>query len=121
MAAEPDAAAEAEAKRKKADEEEGNVGVSDATAMQVVADGFSINSMNMRNAQNGRVLWESGTWGREMFEQEMDAHVPRAILSCKAVSREINFTSASEMKAFRLVQKVFFQVGGAEIMPSRTR
>ena len=41
----------------------------------------------------------------------MDAHVPRSILKCKAVSREINFTSVQEMKAFRLVQKVFFQVG----------
>jgi len=103
------AAAEAEAKRKKADEDEGNVGTSESAEMQAVASGFTINSMNMRNAQNGRVMWESGTWGREMFEQEMDAHVPRSILKCKAVSREINFTSLHEMKEFRLVQKVFFQ------------
>ena len=34
------------------------------------------------------------------------AHIPKEILECRAVSREINFTSREQMTAFRLVQRV---------------
>ena len=37
------------------------------------------------------------------------ARVPADILKCRAVSREINFTSVEEMSNFRLEQRVFFQ------------
>ncbi|RHY27139.1 hypothetical protein DYB32_007017 [Aphanomyces invadans] len=36
------------------------------------------------------------------------AVVPKAILQCSSVSREINFSSTEEIKAFRLEQRVFF-------------
>jgi retinal rod rhodopsin-sensitive cGMP 3',5'-cyclic phosphodiesterase subunit delta len=35
--------------------------------------------------------------------------VPADILKCRAVSREISFTSVEEMTNFRLEQRVFFQ------------
>ena len=74
-----------------------------------VKEGFSINSMNMRDALTGELQWESGTWdSRELFESTyvVDAQVPCAILACKAVSREINFSSTEEIRNFRLEQKV---------------
>ena len=37
------------------------------------------------------------------------ARVPKKILKCKAVSREINFTSKEEMAKFRLEQRVLFK------------
>ena len=37
------------------------------------------------------------------------ARVPKKILKCKAVSREINFSSNEEMKQFRLEQRVLFK------------
>lgn len=37
------------------------------------------------------------------------ARVPKKILKCKAVSREINFSSQEEMNKFRLEQKVLFK------------
>jgi hypothetical protein len=37
------------------------------------------------------------------------ARVPKKILKCKAVSREINFSSNEEMKKFRLEQRVLFK------------
>jgi hypothetical protein len=37
------------------------------------------------------------------------ARIPAEILGCRAVSREINFTSREEMRNFRLEQRVFFQ------------
>ncbi|XP_061308263.1 retinal rod rhodopsin-sensitive cGMP 3',5'-cyclic phosphodiesterase subunit delta isoform X1 [Pezoporus flaviventris] len=37
------------------------------------------------------------------------ARVPKKILKCKAVSRELNFSSAEQMEKFRLEQKVYFK------------
>ena len=42
-------------------------------------------------------------------ERELEARIPADILACPAVSREINFTSASSMEKFRLEQRIFFQ------------
>ena len=39
----------------------------------------------------------------------LSARVPKKILKCKAVSREINFTSAELLKNLRLEQKVQFK------------
>jgi retinal rod rhodopsin-sensitive cGMP 3',5'-cyclic phosphodiesterase subunit delta len=67
--------------------------------------GFRINSMTMRDALTGELHWASDT---EFSEGEAEAHLSRAILTCKAVSREINFTSAEEIAAFRLEQRILF-------------
>ena len=40
---------------------------------------------------------------------EHEARVPKRILKCRAVSREINFSSQEEMKQFRLEQRVYFK------------
>lgn len=37
------------------------------------------------------------------------ARVPKKILKCKSVSREINFSSKEAMEKFRLEQKVYFK------------
>ena len=37
------------------------------------------------------------------------ARVPKKILKCRAVSREVNFSSIESMDKFRLEQKVFFK------------
>lgn len=45
--------------------------------------------------------------GKDMYHHELKATVPRRILECPAVSREINFTSQEEIRQFRLEQRVF--------------
>ena len=100
-----DEGVEAEWKRKATD---GNAGIVEV-ANGRVARGFRMNWMNMRNALTGELLWESGSWGQRMFNEELRAHVPASILSCRAVARELNFSSAEEMQHFRLEQRVFFQ------------
>ena len=40
---------------------------------------------------------------------EHEARVPKRILKCRAVSREINFSSKEEMNEFRLEQRVYFK------------
>ena len=46
---------------------------------------------------------------RSVPDMEHEAHVPKKILRCCAVSREINFSTAEPMERFRLEQKVLFK------------
>ena len=46
---------------------------------------------------------------RSSPDVEHEARVPKRILKCRAVSREINFSSEEEMKQFRLEQRVYFK------------
>ena len=44
------------------------------------------------------MMWESpADWVEKFFTEELEAHVPREILSCKEVSREVNFSSVEKM------------------------
>eukprot|EP00600_Ochromonadales_sp_CCMP1393_P012507 CAMPEP_0175004842 /NCGR_PEP_ID=MMETSP0005-20121125/4985_1 /TAXON_ID=420556 /ORGANISM="Ochromonas sp., Strain CCMP1393" /LENGTH=244 /DNA_ID=CAMNT_0016260027 /DNA_START=3 /DNA_END=737 /DNA_ORIENTATION=- len=73
------------------------------------AKGFNINSMNMRDATNGRLMWRSTNWDpNEMFVHEVQEQITKDILQCRAVSREIVFSSALRMDNFRLEQRVYF-------------
>lgn len=47
---------------------------------------------------------------RSIPDMEHEARVPKKILKCRAVSREINFSSVEQMQKFRLEQKVLFKV-----------
>lgn len=73
-----------------------------------IMDGFHLNWMNLRDATSGKVLWQ-GTEDLSKPEKEHEARVPKKILKCKAVSREINFSSKESMDKFRLEQKVYFK------------
>lgn len=47
---------------------------------------------------------------RSSPDKEHEARVPKKILKCRAVSREINFSSIEAMEKFRLQQKILFKV-----------
>ncbi|KAA0188406.1 cGMP phosphodiesterase delta subunit [Fasciolopsis buskii] len=64
--------------------------------------------MNLRDSDSGKVLWQSDV-DFSIPGVEHKAMVPKKILKCKAVSREINFSSAEALTKFRLEQKVFFK------------
>jgi retinal rod rhodopsin-sensitive cGMP 3',5'-cyclic phosphodiesterase subunit delta len=49
------------------------------------------------------------TVSRALPDHEHEARVPKKILKCKAVSREINFSSQEELTNLRLEQKVHFK------------
>ena len=72
-----------------------------------IMKGFLLHSMTLSDADNGKVLWESGEWGRDVFLRVKEAHVPRSVLSCRSVSREITFGSEEAIQNLRLVQRVF--------------
>nr|CAG4644482.1 EOG090X0KMN [Lepidurus arcticus] len=66
------------------------------------------NWMILRDADSGKLLWQ-GTEDLSQPDVEHEAKVPKQILTCRAVSREINFSSIEPMEKFRLEQKVFFK------------
>lgn len=73
-----------------------------------ILKGFKLNWMNLRDADSGKVLWQ-GSDDLSVPGAEHEARVPKKILKCKAVSRELNFSSEQEMTKFRLEQKVLFK------------
>eukprot|EP00930_Biecheleria_cincta_P093251 TRINITY_DN83489_c0_g1_i1.p1 TRINITY_DN83489_c0_g1~~TRINITY_DN83489_c0_g1_i1.p1 ORF type:complete len:149 (-),score=35.16 TRINITY_DN83489_c0_g1_i1:96-542(-) len=75
-------------------------------SLEAIREGFRINWMNMRDASTGEVLWEVGDWNCDA--DELEAQVPRDILRCRQVSRELNFSSVEVMHSLKLVQQVIF-------------
>jgi retinal rod rhodopsin-sensitive cGMP 3',5'-cyclic phosphodiesterase subunit delta len=65
--------------------------------------GFKITSIQMRDFDTKEVLWVHKNWD---FENTVEAHMPKKILSCKAVSREIIFSSQNEISDLTLIQEV---------------
>lgn len=100
-----------------------------------ILSGFRVNWMNLRDADTGKILWQvtsvffrthfftfifwagrlkvfvfQGNEDLSVPEAEHEARVPKKILKCRAVSREINFSSIEPMEKFRLEQKVNPQI-----------
>ncbi|XP_023948866.1 retinal rod rhodopsin-sensitive cGMP 3',5'-cyclic phosphodiesterase subunit delta [Bicyclus anynana] len=73
-----------------------------------VLSGFQINYMNLRDVDTGKVLWQHNE-DMSNPDVEHEARVPKRILKCRVVSREMNFSSIESMDKFRLEQKVLFK------------
>jgi len=75
---------------------------------QKILDGFKLNWMNLRDGETGKIMWQ-GMEDMSSSECEHEARVPKRILKCKSVSREINFSSKEQMSKFKLEQRVMFK------------
>lgn len=64
--------------------------------------------MNLRDADTGKILWQHNE-DMSSPDAEHEARVPKRILKCRVVSREMNFSSIESMDRFRLEQKVLFK------------
>lgn len=51
-------------------------------------------------------------------KSSISAHVPKSILKCRTVSREINFTSSEKIEKFRLEQRVYLK---GNVIEGKTR
>lgn len=80
----------------------------DSSRVDDILKGFKLNWMNLRDADTGRILWQSNE-DLSNPKLEHEARVPKKILKCRAVSRELNFSSVEKLESFRLIQKVFFK------------
>ncbi|XP_034825468.1 retinal rod rhodopsin-sensitive cGMP 3',5'-cyclic phosphodiesterase subunit delta [Maniola hyperantus] len=73
-----------------------------------ILNGFQINHMNLRDVDTGKILWQHNE-DMSNPDVEHEARVPKRILKCRVVSREMNFSSIESMDKFRLEQKVLFK------------
>lgn len=64
--------------------------------------------MNLRDVDTGELLWQ-GNDDISLPGSEHEARVPKKILNCRALSREINFSSVHPIQMLKLRQKVLFK------------
>ena len=64
---------------------------------------FRIESIRMKDANKGKVLWESNNWDLNQNE-EQKVEFPASMLGCKAIGREIVFYSQKIMHDFSIRQ-----------------
>ena len=95
----------AQAKNDFCDEKMGHDDVKDYSNSK--NGGLQINWMNMKDARTGRLVWRSGNWGNEAFDSERRENIPKEILQCRSISREMNFSSKHELRSFHIEQYVF--------------
>ncbi len=81
------------------------LGVADDPEARRIMAGFKINSMSMKDGDTGRVFWHCTTWDNEVLEKTET--LPKDLLKCRVVAREINFSSVEEIRDFRLLQRVW--------------
>jgi len=70
---------------------------------QKMVEGFKINFMKMKDGETNEVLWESHNWD---FNNK-DENLPKELLNCAVVCREINFSSKEEIKELQLIQNFY--------------
>lgn len=73
-----------------------------------ILEGFQINWICLKDLDGGKVFWQ-GTDDLSQNDHEHEAHVPKHILKCRALSREFCFSSKEGIEKFRLEQKVLFK------------
>ena len=98
----------------------GNVQNNNTSKAHKTALGLRILEMSMRDATSVTPLWHSTAFDREDYDsisglqpamcfrvREMNESVPKHILSCRSICREIKFSSVEEITRFRLQQRVY--------------
>ena len=72
--------------------------------LERIRKGFAINSMTMKDSDTKEVLWETGQW--EMNEERVE-NLPKRLLECPMVVREINFSSEEKITDLVLIQDFY--------------
>lgn len=75
--------------------------------LQKIQNGFKINWMKMKDGENGKVMWENNTW--DLSENKKSETLPKEILNCHLVVREINFSSVEKIESLELIQNFYLQ------------
>lgn len=98
--------------------------------LENISKGFKINHMKMKDGSKGKVMWEKSDWNlgdesqlqnfkhknlnskevREMNKIAFKNHnenLPKELLECKSIVREINFSSAEPIENFEIVQNYY--------------
>jgi retinal rod rhodopsin-sensitive cGMP 3',5'-cyclic phosphodiesterase subunit delta len=69
-----------------------------------IKEGFKINWMKMKDASTGKVMWECHGYDLSKNNNE---NLPKEILECSEIVREINFSSKEVIENLELIQNFF--------------
>ncbi len=73
--------------------------------LQTIQQGFKINFIRMKDGSNGKVMWETNKY--DLNNGSSKENIPKTILQCKEVVREINFSSKEKILDLELVQNFY--------------
>jgi retinal rod rhodopsin-sensitive cGMP 3',5'-cyclic phosphodiesterase subunit delta len=73
-----------------------------------IKQGFKINWMKMKDGKTGTVMWECSEW--DLTKEDSSENLPKELLDCKLVVREVNFSSIETIDNLELIQN-FYLVG----------
>jgi retinal rod rhodopsin-sensitive cGMP 3',5'-cyclic phosphodiesterase subunit delta len=70
-----------------------------------IKEGFKINFMNMKDSTNGNVFWQVDDWSLQ--DDIKEETLPKELLECKEITREVNFSSKSAIENLELIQNFY--------------
>lgn len=73
--------------------------------LEKIKEGFKINHLKMKDGSNGKVLWSTDNF--DLFDSEKEEDLPKEILQCKEIVREINFSSKEKIFDLELIQNFY--------------
>ena len=88
---------------KQAEEQKEALQIDPAELNDISQGEFRIETMRMKDAEQGTVLWQSSNWDLAS-QEEQKVEFPAAMLGCKAIGREMVFYSKKLMHQFSIRQ-----------------
>lgn len=73
--------------------------------LQSIQKGFKINFIRMKDGANGKIMWETNKY--DLNNGSSKEEIPKTILQCKEVVREINFSSKEKILDLELLQNFY--------------
>ncbi len=70
-----------------------------------IKNGFRINSMRMKDGSTGKAMWECNSF--DLNAENTEESLPKELLTCSEVIREINFSSIEIIENLELIQNFY--------------
>ena len=70
-----------------------------------IKNGFRLNHMQMKNGENGEVMWEVKSW--DLTKENHTENITKELLKCKRIIRNVNFSSDEKIDDLELVQNFY--------------
>jgi retinal rod rhodopsin-sensitive cGMP 3',5'-cyclic phosphodiesterase subunit delta len=72
-----------------------------------IREGFKINWMKMKDGKTGTVMWECNQW--DLSDEGKIENLPKEILDCREIIREVNFSSIESFDNLELIQNFYLK------------
>ena len=77
----------------------------DDEIFEKIKKGFRVNHMQMKNGENGEVMWEVKSW--DLTKEQHTENITKELLKCKRIIRNVNFSSDEKIDELELVQNFY--------------